>query len=109
MITQWENECIALSFLSVDMFQFLVVAEYFSLADHTSPTSHEPAWQKMAQFPLNGTAQPVNIEKEGLCPTAGSQGEKTTKKQPHSLIPTFSLPDYGTITARQFGENSRTD
>ena len=36
-----------------------------SLADHTLPTCPDPAWQKMAQTPLNGTTQPVDIEEEG--------------------------------------------
>jgi len=31
----------------------------FSLADHTLPTRSEPAWQKMAQSPLNGITQTV--------------------------------------------------
>jgi len=33
----------------------------FSLADHTLPTYPEPAWQKMAQSPLNGITQPGDI------------------------------------------------
>jgi len=33
------------------------------------PILHEPAWQKVALPPLNDTTQPVDIEKEGLCPT----------------------------------------
>ena len=37
----------------------------FALGDHTLPTHPEPAWQKMAQAPLNGTTQPVGIEEEG--------------------------------------------
>jgi len=37
----------------------------FSLADHTLPTRPEPAWQKMAQSPLNDTTQPVDSEEEG--------------------------------------------
>jgi len=35
-----------------------------SLAEHTLPTRPEPAWQKMAQSPLNGTTQPVDSEEE---------------------------------------------
>jgi len=34
----------------------------FSLADHTLPTRHEPASQKMAQSPLNGPTQPMDIK-----------------------------------------------
>jgi len=41
----------------------------FCLADRTLPTRPEPAWQKMAQSPLNGTTQPVDSEEEGQCPT----------------------------------------
>jgi len=37
----------------------------FFLADHTLPTRLEPVWQKMAQSPLNGTTQPVDINEEG--------------------------------------------
>jgi len=33
--------------------------EFFIVADHILPTLSEPAWQKMAQSPLNGTIQPV--------------------------------------------------
>jgi len=43
--------------------QFPTTAEYFkgfSLADRTLPTRPEPAWQKMAQSPLNNTTQPVH-------------------------------------------------
>jgi len=40
-----------------------------SLADGTLPTHPEPAWQKMAQSPLNDTTQPVDIEEEGRNPT----------------------------------------
>ena len=40
----------------------------FFLADHTLPTPPGSAWQKMAQFPLNGTTQPVDIEKESRIP-----------------------------------------
>jgi len=36
----------------------------FYLADHTLPAHPEPAWQKMAQSPLNDTTQPVDSEEE---------------------------------------------
>ena len=41
----------------------------FSLPDHTLPTRPEPAWQKMAQSPLNGTTKPVDIEQEAWSTT----------------------------------------
>ena len=37
----------------------------FSLADQILLTHPYPRWQKMAQSPLNGTTQPVDIEEEG--------------------------------------------
>jgi len=43
----------------------------FPLADHTLPTHPEPTLQKVAQSPLNGTTQPVDIEEEGQSPTTG--------------------------------------
>jgi len=36
--------------------------------DLTLPTRLEPAWQKMAQSPLNGITRPVDIEEEGRGP-----------------------------------------
>ena len=66
----------SLSVLPVARVQFLATAEYFkgfSLADRTLPTRPEPAWQKMAQSPLNDTAQPVDSEEEGRSPTTGRQ------------------------------------
>jgi len=68
MIAQWENECISLSVLFVARVHFPVMAKYFKgcpRADHTLPTSSEPAWQKIAQPPLNGTTQSVAIEEKG--------------------------------------------
>jgi len=38
--------------------------EFFIVADHILPTLSEPAWQKMAQSPLNGTIQPVDVKEE---------------------------------------------
>jgi len=72
MIAQWDS---SLSILPVARVQFPATAEYFkgfSLADHTLPTRPEPAWQKMAQFPLNDTTQPVDSEEEGRSPTTDS-------------------------------------
>jgi len=45
------------------------ISRDFSLADRTLPTRPEPAWQKMAQSPLNDTTQPVDSEEEGRSPT----------------------------------------
>jgi len=56
--------------------QFPAVVEYskrFSLDDHTLPTHPVPAWQKMAQSPLNGTAQHADSEEEGQCSTMDRQ------------------------------------
>ena len=53
MIAQWDS---SLSVLPVSRVQFPAMAEYFkgfSLADRTLRTRPEPAWQKMAQSPLN--------------------------------------------------------
>jgi len=47
---------------------FPAMAEFFkgfSLADQILLTHPYPRWQKMAQSPLNGTTQPVDIEEEG--------------------------------------------
>jgi len=45
----------------------------FSLADRTLPTGPEPACQKMAESPLNDTAQPVDSEEEGPSPIMDRQ------------------------------------
>ena len=53
MIAQWDS---SLSVLLVARVQFPAMAEYFkgfSLADRSLRTRPEPAWQKMAQSPLN--------------------------------------------------------
>ena len=68
MIAQWNSrdkweKRISLSVLPVARVQFPATA------DHTLPTRPEPAWQKMAQSPLNDTTQPVGSEEEGQCPT----------------------------------------
>jgi len=39
------------------------------LAGCTLPTRPEPAWQKMAQSPLNDTMQPVDTAEEERSPT----------------------------------------
>jgi len=65
MIAQWDS---SLSVLPVARVRFPTTAEYFkgfSLADRTLSTRPEPAWQKMAQSPLNDTTQPVDSEEEG--------------------------------------------
>jgi len=42
-----------------------VFSRDLSLADRTLSTRPEPAWQKPAQSPLNGTTWPVDSEEEG--------------------------------------------
>ena len=71
------------------------ISRDFSLTDHTLPTRLEPVWQKMAQSPLNGTAKPVDIKEEGLCPTTDRQSLKGVMSWPKvsSLVFRFwSLP-----------------
>jgi len=41
------------------------------------PTHPELAWQKMAQSPLDGSTQPVDIEEEGRSPTTDRRWLKT--------------------------------
>jgi len=52
-----------------------------SLADRTLPTRPEPAWQKMAQSPLNHTAQPVDSEEEGRTSTMDRRLLKKKKRR----------------------------
>jgi len=76
MIAQWENEHISLLSSLWPGFNsrpWRSISRDFFLADHTLPTRPEPAWHKMAQSPLNGTTQPVNIEEEGRSPTMDRQ------------------------------------
>jgi len=58
MIAQWDSSQFV---LPVARIQFPAMAEYFTLL-----TRPEPAWQKMAQFPLKDTTQP---EEEGRSST----------------------------------------
>lgn len=51
--------------------------------DQTLLTRIESAWQKMVQYPLNGSTQPVDTEEEGLCPTTVRQWQK---KYSHNWI-----------------------
>ena len=44
------------------------ISRDFSLTDCALPPHPEPTWQKMAQFPINGITQLVDIEEEGLHP-----------------------------------------
>jgi len=49
-------------------WEVIIIVEYsrnLPLADHPLPTRPEPAWQKMAQSPINGTTQLVDSEEEG--------------------------------------------
>jgi len=63
------DKCISLPVLSRGrQVQFPVVAHNHNL----------PALQKMAESPLNGTTQPVDIEEEGLHPTTDRQWLKSS-------------------------------
>jgi len=99
MIGQWENECIPLSALSIGLGHDSSVGEWmyptvcplsgpdsipgrvgvfqeiFSGWSHSANLSW-PAWQKMAQSPLNGTTKSGDIEEEGQCPTTTDIGRK---------------------------------
>jgi len=59
MITQSEDECVGPGSIPGCLRN---ISSDFSLTDHVLQTRPEPPWQKMAQIPLNGTTQPVNIE-----------------------------------------------
>jgi len=92
MMAQWENVCNSLSALPCPWFNFrtelgegcpshLVFPKILSTnfksqlwwsvsrdltpAGFSLPTRPEPMWPKMAQSPLNGTTEPVDIEQEG--------------------------------------------
>jgi len=104
VIAHW-NEWISLFVPAAAQVLFPATAEYFkgffpgwsrsvdpswaSVAENGS-TSHqwhhttcpEPAWQNMAQSPLNDTTQPVNIEERGWSPATNRHGwdEKEEKK-----------------------------
>ena len=54
------------------------ISRNFSLADHTLSTCLEPAWQKMAQSPLNDTTQPLDSEEEGR--SSAMDRQRLTKK-----------------------------
>jgi len=57
-----------LTVFSVVTVQSSATAEYFKsffLAGHTLPNRPESVWQKMTQYPLNGTTQPVDTDEEG--------------------------------------------
>jgi len=71
MIAQWENGCISLfsPWPRFNARQWLSITWDFSLVDHSVSTRPEPAWQKMAQSPLNDTTQPVDSEEEGWSST----------------------------------------
>jgi len=58
------------------------------MADRTLPTRPEPAWQKMAQSPLNDTTQPVDSEGEGQSSTMDRQWliEKKKKNMDKILV-----------------------
>ena len=58
---------LTVSFFSMARVQFPTVVEYLKefFPDHTDHTHPEQAWQKTAQYPLNVTTQPVDIEEGG--------------------------------------------
>ena len=56
------------------------ISKDFSLADHILLTRPELAWQKMTQPPLNGTTQPVEVEKEGRIKSIHGQTMVEIKK-----------------------------
>jgi len=64
MIAQW-NSSLSSRWPGFNPHQLRSISRDFSLADHTLPTRPEPAWQKIAQSPLNDTTQPVDSEEEG--------------------------------------------
>jgi len=70
MIAQWDSSLPVLPLVMIAQWDSL---KKFSLADHTLSTRPEPAWQKMAQSPLNDTTQPVGNEEKGRSPTTDRQ------------------------------------
>ena len=69
------------------------ISRDFSLVDHTLPTRPEPAWQKMAQSPLNGTTHSVDIEEEGRNSTMDRQWlNKADTKRMEQHAQSNSLP-----------------
>jgi len=69
IIAQWDSSLSVLPVARVNSQPRRSISRDFSLADHTLPTRPEPAWQKIAQSPLNDTTQPVDSEEEGRSPT----------------------------------------
>jgi len=69
MIAQWDSSLSVLPVAGFNSEPWQSILRDFSLAVHTLPTHPEPAWQKMAQSPLNDTTQPVDSEEEGRSPT----------------------------------------
>jgi len=55
------------------------------VADHSLPTRPEPAWQKMAQSPLDDTTQPVDSERKANHGQMMAENKKFGyKKKTHS-------------------------
>ena len=88
VITQWENECISLSVLTVTWVQFPDMAEYSkgyfpgwslsaTLADHTLPTRPKPAWQNMAEH--------GSISSQWHHTTCGHRGGRPTSNHGHTM------------------------
>ena len=75
MIAQWDSSLSVLPLILRD----------FSLTDHTLPTHPEPAWQKMAQSPLDDTTQPVDSEEEGRSLTTDRRWLMKKKKEKNPI------------------------
>jgi len=84
MIAQWDSSLSVLPVASMgcgfNSQPRQSISRDFSLADRTLPTHPEPAWQKIAQSPLNDTTQPVDSEEEGRSPTTDRRWLMKKKK-----------------------------
>ena len=79
------------------------ISKDFSLADRILPTRPEPAWQKMAQSPLNDTTQPVDSEEEGQSPTMDRWWLKVVSLSPSDSVRSgYKGPLYSISTMARF-------
>ena len=67
------ESCLFSSWSGVNSRPWQIISRNFSLADHTLIIRPEPAWQKMAQPPLNDTTQPADIEEEDKSPAVNKR------------------------------------
>jgi len=67
------SQCLSSHWPGFNYWWWQSISRKLFLADHTLPTRTEPVWQKMAQFLLNGTKQPVGTEEEGHISALGRQ------------------------------------